>query len=362
MKKVITVIFLIIFLSACMHKESGSIVSLFENSKQLSHHVLKFQDSSDNLLSPAALEIYNDLLIVLDVRAPRLFSAIDLKSGKLIKSWGNVGQGPGELVGVLDFYANYSNIGINAWDPILKKLNFCSYDSLQDSSNPQFENLFGNIKNPDLIEMFYPNVLQLSESTFLALGNNKENRFSLLDISANSIKDVGDYPQQDTRTEVIPMFRNQAYNGMIRFNDRVKKVVYMSRHSEMFEIFNVAAGKFELAYGSYTTIPEYEQSEDMSVSIDEYPNRIGRNVALSTSEEKIFILYQEYKEKDMGNHLLNDAADIVLTFDWNGNPLQLYRLDVGVNHIRFDEKSNRLYAICNNPEPEIIYFDLTIRK
>ncbi len=353
--------FVVLLLISCTQEKQGSVIDLFDHSQSLSYNVFELHDSLGTLLHPAALEVYDDLMVVLDVRASQLFSMVDLNSKKLVKKWGNVGQGPGEFIGVLDFYRNYSNMGINAWDPLLKKLNFCSYDSIENQAVPQFVNLFQNIKNPKMLEMFYPNILQLSDSTFLTLGNSHEKRFSFLNISANSIQDMGDYPSQDTKQGIIPMLRNKAYNGMIRLNSQLNKVVYMSRHSEMFEIYNVDGKGIQFESGNYTTIPEYQQTNEggPSISIDEYTNRIGKNMALSVSTERIFILYQRYPEANSVKSSLSNVADIVLTFDWDGKPLQMYKLNIGVENICFDKQNNRLYAICSNPEPEIIYFDLT---
>ena len=48
----------------------------------------------------------------------------------------------------------------------------------------------------------------------------------------------------------------------------------------------------------------------------------------------------------------------VLTFDYDGNPLKMYRFDQGVVSISMDRSGKAIYAVMDNPEPHIRKFTL----
>jgi hypothetical protein len=353
--------FFFLFLFSCeIKKEITSVMNLFDSPTFLEHQIFDIQINSNELLNPAAIEVYDNLMIVLDIKSENLFSAIDLQEKKYIKSWGSKGQGPGEFIGVMDFYNNYDQTGINAWDPMLQRLNFFAYDTVVLNFNPMPQNLFENTNAKNVLKMFYANILQLNKSLFLAIGNETK-RFSLLNISTNELISTGEYPPQEANTKTHGMLKNLAYNGLIRLNKDLMKVVYISRNSEMFEIFNVNNLGLHVEYGNYTTIPEYKQINDYSIDVEKFPKKQGVNHSLSVTNKYIYILYKTYSADINEQNKYSDdinKADIVLSFDWKGHPLKMYKLDCMVNNIQYDEKNNRLYAIYDNPDPEIIYFDM----
>jgi hypothetical protein len=368
-KKIAAYLLFLLLLCACKgkDKEIVSIVDYFDGGKSLMHQNLNIRDDSDLLLSPVALELEDKLMIALDVRTSQMFSLIDLETNTIKKSWGRKGAGPGEFVGVLDFYKNYKNTGINAWDPMNQRLNFCSFEQISNKDTVIFIDLFEGmkeIKTQNIFEEFHSNVLQLGETKFLAFGNKDgAKRFTLIDIKNNQKTGTGEFPKQDNHQDVIPVFKDQAYNGCMRYNKKQNKVVYVSYESEMFEIFNVEDSGLILKYGNYTTIPKYtfkDKGQGPNISVEKFSNGKGCHVAMSITEEKIFILHQQYEEgasdKDI-EKLTSRDADKILVFDWDGKPLQMYKLDCMVEEIEYDKQKNRLYAI-KSPENEIVYFDL----
>ncbi|GHT71287.1 hypothetical protein FACS189455_2730 [Bacteroidia bacterium] len=367
-KNILLILILLISLSSCKRKEIITITDLFDQQEELSYKTLDIRDDSDLLLSPVALELEGKLMIALDVRSPQMFSLIDLITNTIKRSWGRKGTGPGEFVGVLDFYKNYKNTGINAWDPMNQRLNFCSFEQISNKDTVIFIDLFEGmkeIKTRNIFEEFYSNVLQLDETEFLAFGNKDgAKRFTMIDIKNNQKTGTGEFPKQDDHQDVMPIFRDQAYNGCIRYNKKQNKVVYVSYNSEMFEIFNVEDSGLILKYGNYTTIPEYalkDNGQGPNILVEKFSNGKGCYVAMSVTEEKIFILYQRYEEgasdKDI-EKLTSRDADEILVFDWDGKPLQMYKLDCMVEEIEYDKNKNRFYAIRSKPDPEIVYFDL----
>ncbi|GHT13607.1 hypothetical protein FACS189426_18740 [Bacteroidia bacterium] len=363
-KKIISLfLFVLLFLFACngKNKEINAIVDYFDKEQSLAHKALDIHDDLNVLIEPQEIVIHNNLMVVAHVRDDKLFSLVNLNEKKVIKSWGDRGQGPYDFVGFLDMYENYDNSGINIWDPSLKRLNFFSFDRISNQENPLPQNLFHDLNNPNMLTMLYPNILQLDKSRYLALGNSEDKRFTLLNIESDVMIKTGDFPSSDHNKDLHPIIRNQPYNGKIRFNKRQQKIAYISYESEMFEIFQVADSGLTLVYGNYTTIPKYELSTKKGGTVTErIGNGNGRCIALTTSDEKIFILYQDYPKnadkKDI-DLALSQEANIILEFDWNGKPIRQYHLDCMVNLVFYDKDGNKLYA-SQSPENKIVYFDI----
>ena len=371
MKKNVLLLILLLSIFSCKDREIRTITDLFDTQEQLSYKMLDIEDNSDALLSPAVLLVEGKQIIIHTTRSPQLFASVDLESNMLNKTWGNTGNGPGEFLSVSGFYKNYSGAGVNAWDPMLQRLNFYSFEKIfsNDTTLLPVDLLEGlNETQKSYQEEFYVNVIQLSETKFLGLGNSEDKRFTLVDLTSKTRITTGDFPPQKAEEDLPHLFKIQAYQGAMLYNQKQNKVAYLSSESEMFEIFRVNDSGLELVYGNYTTIPKYAmgsstegEESNFFLKIERFTNGQGKGIALASSDEKIWVLYQEYEkgatDDDLDKFMSNDANKIMV-FDWDGKPLKMYTLDCVVEDIEYDAQSNRLYAIKSKPDPEVVYFEL----
>ncbi|MDD4712119.1 MAG: BF3164 family lipoprotein [Bacteroidales bacterium] len=350
-----TVLHLFIFLlcfTACDNKSVFSIVELFSKTEKLTGQTFKIAGFSENILNPADMEIINKKLVLLDVQASVPFSIIDLEKQKYVKSFGMKGEGPGEIVGVMDFYVNYDGTGINFWDAMLKRLYFCNNDSMLLYNNKCGINIIEKVKDKNLFNNFFLNVLQIDKSLYLGIGNSGNKRFSLINTKTNKVIYTGEYPKQEMSTKIDPFVNAIAYNGTIRYNKEKNRIVFISRESEMIELFDVKESGLELIYGNYSTVPIGEQKT-------EGKDR-GRNIGIAVSDNYIFILCQpraKVSNTQKDKRRVNSAND-VLVFNWDGKPVIHYKLDNKIASISVTKDSKRLYALINKEEPQIIYYDL----
>ena len=361
MKKIFILTSLFIFL-ACINKKNVSIVELFETSQLINHQVFDIH-GVEELLNPVSISTFTNNLIIRNSKTPQLFTIIDIESKRIIKHCGNSGQGPGEFLGVMDFYNNYLETGINIWDARLLRLSFYPYSDLMRDSIISCQNIVIGINDNEKFFDTTPTVMQIDSSLFFTLGGHTNKLFTLLDTKNNIRKEIGDYPPEDLNTQIHFMLKRLAYNGKIRYNKSLKKLVYISLASEMFEIYDINDSNCELVMGNYSTTPKYgediQANGGRSVKFDLLNNGNGENMELTISDENIYILYQTYnKEKIEKERRLQGTGDLVLVFDWNGNPIKSYTLDCFVKTIHYDKVRNRLFAIHDNPDPEIIYFEL----
>jgi len=372
--RIILVTLLLFTLLSCNNKKNISIIDSFKTRQTLTHKVFDLQDAENSWLqNPYSLAVSCNTITAWNPRAPDVFTTIDITTKRIIKHWGTIGQGPNEFIGTIDIYNNYSESGLNVWNGPTGKLYFFSHSNLESDST-YFQIIPTSLNKPEghNIYDFAPSVIQIDSSMFfVAAGGRIDKRLALLDLKNNEVKEFGDFPSEDINSQASVGARNMAYEGRMRYNSSLKKLVYMSFNSEMFEIYNVINGNdVELTMGNYTTVPKYRIASNniglQGAVVERVGNGKGRNRALAVSDGNIFILYQDYERVGMVEQTEPKLyADIVLVFDWNGNPVKLYTLDCFVSWITYDKARNRLWAIHHNEitlDPEIIYFELYKNK
>lgn len=76
---------------------------------------------------------------------------------------------------------------------------------------------------------------------------------------------------------------------------------------------------------------------------------------MAVSDNFIYALYsgRSFKEYKMSC----SDAEYIYVYDWSGNLIKLYKLDVPVSRICLDEQNEKLYAIANLPDPALVVFD-----
>ena len=346
-----------LFLGACNNNKNDSTVDSFKTNQLLTHKVFDVQNGTNELMDPYNFAVAGNTVTLLNFRAPKNFTTIDASTGKVIKQWGERGQGPDEFLRVMDIYNTGTRL--NIWDNAKSKLYFCSESDLE-SDSVYFQNIPTGIEGN---RYRYNSVIQLDTVVFFAVGGDGNKLFTLFNTKNNEVKEIGDFPPEDANNHISPVFRKSAYNGRIRYNSSLKKLVYISIASEMFEIYNFDGADVEFAMGNYSTIPQYKEvveGNTRRLSISGI-NGKGNNYGIAVSDKNIFILYQDYKRAGIEQETDTKPADIVLVFDWNGKPIKKYELDCLVMKIDYDKVRNRLWAIHNNEDtldPEIIYFEL----
>lgn len=79
-------------------------------------------------------------------------------------------------------------------------------------------------------------------------------------------------------------------------------------------------------------------------------------ISLCISPKYVYGLYSGKNFKENGLETL--AGTIIYVFDWNGEAIKKYELNVPVTLISVDNKDEMLYAFSNMPDPELIRFKI----
>jgi hypothetical protein len=356
-KNYLIVVFLFSFFSNCENKKI-TLSSYFDGKQAISLHSITLL-SEEVTADPGTLLCYDSLLILQNLMSQPVFSVVDINKGTLIRSWGTVGNGPGEYVGCLQMDLSFQRGLINIPDNFQARMYQYSLDSILYSNEVQPNDLFSSSKNKHTKNM-YSRILQVNDSIFLGIQISNLGRFLVFNINSDESYPQGEFPKSDDQQKLpdenIKML-GDAYQGYLRYNYVQNKVVYASSNSEIVEIFKLNGLHLELEKGYYTSLPSYSLKETgdggkfLQLQIDN-----GHTIDLSSSDKFIYVLYADaakdasFEEKHISN--------LILVFDWNGEPVKKYILDAKVKAFTVSEDEKRIFAVYNNPDPEIIYFDL----
>jgi len=347
----VLLLFIVISCIGC-DKNKEHITDYFsESSEKLNHKVFHFSNSEE-ILNPVGLMTYDSLLFVQNLRSPQFFSLININQEKLIRHFGNSGEGPGEFLINIQIDKVKSKQCINAPEATLKRMYQYSIDSLLKIKNVKPKNIFQQSPNK-AAQLFFHGIQQINDSIFIGMGGYTGKRFTIFNRYNNKYTYFGDFPD---KSEVSLDFKGSAYQGAIKYNEYSQKLVFISNTSEMLEFYDCKNDRMNLLKGYYTSIPVYKFVEEGGTRhIASFcPGK--HFMSLTYTKNYVYILYVQ--KEDDASIFEKCKGDCILVFDWKGKPIKKYQLDCEVKTIEINEDGSRIYAIRNNPDPEIIYFNI----
>lgn len=349
MKNYIVCAFVIFVLFSCKNN-TDSLTDLFKKTKTLNHNEL-ICDSDYLMGSSGKMLIIDSILITLDYNNERMFHVFDIKNNKYINNLGVKGQGPNEFLQPysLIYHSHIDFLSYDLLDNSLKKIRI---DSLMNGTI-SYEKMisFNSISNLIVIPTKYNN--------YIGFGLYESNMFKLIDSDGKDIGLFMDFPT-DKETKTID-HRNIAlgYQGSLAINMDRDKLVYASLYGTILGIYNIKENsinqEFLLVY-DYPQFTVQNEGEGMSSPITKDCICAFRDIY--ATDKYIYSLYSGKTISKLGEKAFE--AQNIYVFDWEGNPVIHYRLDVPINNMAVLSNNKRIYAISNLPEPTLIEFEIDL--
>ena len=150
---------------------------------------------------------------------------------------------------------------------------------------------------------------------------------------------------------------SMGYGGRLRLHPNGKKFVAVTDLGVILEIFSINDDKsINRTVSKYYSFPKFEMvpyGEALSLVFDK-DNKFGYQDVKVDSD----YIYTLFSESTLGEYE-NDPADpfkSLLIYDWNGEPVQRFDLEVPITG--FDIAKNVLYGVVIKPEPRIVKYKL----
>lgn len=330
---------------SCDESSDSNIID-FEKSVTLNHKVL---ETSDELIlsSLNLLEVIGSNLVVVDMKADKeMITLVDLKTDE-IYMLGRKGRGPGELGMPMRLHKSQIDGSFEIYDMLTKKVLTYNLDScIKSPSNyiPDFRDVNKGFFEATLVEDvvfgtgFFENGVLVKE-----LGND-------------SLKHYLRYPEDENGySEYV---KSMAYQTMLQFNHQKHSLLlYRFNHGYLSFVNLFGNDSISLTNEYIINMPQYfDNSEGGGTGVRfSRDNKFGFK-HVTYSDDYVYCLYVGRTPEDYNNKYA--YANRIWKFDWEGNPIKEYVLDVDVSCLAVDHNNQNIYAIRVGPKVDIVKFEL----
>ena len=315
--------------------------------KTLNGKILTFNEP----IMPAALSVVDSVLILLNINSVTNFLVhkYNLNSMEKIGESVSIGNGPGEMLSVWKIQITDSSVWL--LDRMKRIVNKYEISDFCFSDHPILEHTIQFTSYVDDISV-------LSDHEIVAMiAEPYRGRLILFDMEGNQLFENGEIPDDGTKKHPIEKAKGAVCYMVTNPLDKRIGLVYMS--TDLIEIYDTEANLLKQVHGPDQFFPHFKvhNSDGGTTRVgtvkgkarEAYYSPVGFN-------NEIWALYSgKYDDpKDIHLHLI----DTIIVFDWDGNPLRYYKLDMPVFKFTIDEQNNKIYAISDSPDFNIIEFDL----
>ena len=298
--------------------------------------------------APLAMDYLDSAIIVFDEKTYNgLYHRISCNTPDSVTDFGERGQGINEFMMPLDFQTTY-NGEYTIFDYAQKKL----FQINPSKSLTSFQTVLKDTT---------PNTVKLLASrydTYISFGFYQDCMFMLKDKSGKQLKKIGDFPSRDNNEKKqINQLKGMAYQGTWKINPTNDKFVYATNSADILYFYRIdstditSIKKYELNYPTYQVKEKgYARSAPLSTENKK------TFLSVSVSDKFVYLLYSGKCFKDAGLKALE--GNIIYVFDWNGEPVKKYLLNIPITQLCLDYHSNELYGFANLPNPTLVKFKL----
>lgn len=295
-----------------------------------------------------SLQKVGHFLIVLDYSTDSFFHLISLKDQTDKGLYGSKGQGPNDFIhpGKLHQYSD-------------KQL--CCFDSSKGeiklltihTDNEKIEcSVLCKVKQNQAFE-----IIPIDENTLLSNGAFEKSMFQLTTLQNEILSSSEEYPFKDDKEHKLPnQLRAMAYQGILAMN-RQNKIAYAISNAHQIHFYDakdsrlVKTGETIKNYAQY--IPDGNTS-GYSVINDGNSPKCFTDLAVTNNH-----VYALYSGRTFKEHQLSyRESEYLFVYDWNGEKIKSYHLDIPISCFCIDEKEKKIYAIANLPDPTLVTFTL----
>lgn len=295
------------------------------------------------ILKPAQVFRMNDSYMIWDLTDERIFSLVNFDSKKVIKGIRR-GSGPGEILSTISLQVKDDKFLI--YDADRRKLNqvVVSADTIL---------ILNEVEEINFDTRLF--VINYQDSHMIANGLFEDAWLVTIQSDGEIISKV-DFPTFEETDNTPKMELSMLYLSTHTANKPDnKKVIAVTQDFGVISFFNYING---------SVLEEYKQLKYYGPKFI-LPERGGIAwskeglvgfCGLDCDDEYVYTIYsgRTYSEYGMESH----HCENLLVYDWEGNPVKHYTLDIPLFSMKFDKEKNTIYGIGYNPEGVFVEYQL----
>lgn len=282
------------------------------------------------------------------------FHIFSRKSGEYIRSFGQIGQGPGEItLPVSGFSTDQQQNKIFFYD--LRQFKLTEY-SLYHTENEINVNAKDYTLPPEIRNIRGDRFISLGNDQFISAYNSSFDvsyRFIKTSLD-DTIRTYNQYPRLSEPEEFIRVeYSYFSYMGALATKPDGKKFVHATRGGCILEIFDCSdwikplktKRFFEPAYKAPRKDTRYPFIQWDSNSIN------GISVIRCT-DTYIYAIYSDSRGEN--------TYDQIAVFDWNGDPVKLFSFENGIISFVIENNDKKGYALIRDPDHDVCLVDFDL--
>jgi len=253
------------------------------------------------------------------------------------------GNGPNELL-------NITNLSLSGNSIILAECNkkkLVELDLTGTSTDLIFTDLPGEYGS-------FTSVVR-SGDLIIATGLFEPGRYLCYNLANNAVSFFGSYPSESgkVRNPDNLLASNVYLSSKLAIspdNSHFACVHYNSGTLDINEITNDSIINSRLLAFHYPATVEKRRGDDIRVAIKN--DNVNGFFDVTASNKYIYALYSGKTFEDAGVKL--SYCDYLMVFDWEGNPVECYHMDIPLSLIAYNQTDNVLYGIGINDNTELL--------
>ncbi|MDW3194348.1 MAG: BF3164 family lipoprotein [Cytophagales bacterium] len=303
---------------------------------------------SDYFRDPDGIAVIQDtILLVTDGKTEDAIHFVNIRTQELIKTYGKIGEGPGELAThVVPMYLESQSNVIELLEPAKKRLATYSIDSLLNGSDSYFPSFA--VGPPEIGSPL--GMTRIDEENFVINANFPCSRL----LKWNSSSD-----QLDCSPGVIPLDdidlgqkSNLTYEVMAVRPDQKLIATAMYKYNRI-DIYNLELQHQFAIVGDQNSNPfDYCKIINGKTNCEYQKMEKFSSAAIYASQDHIYVSRLVPLSRNPQN--IYDHEVVLLVFDWEGNSVGRMSLGRFVFSFTVDEKNKKLYAIDDQLTKQMI--------
>ncbi len=338
--KQITILTIVFCITACSTKNKEN-----QKNKILSHTKIGLKDGF--IGNGGFLLICKNKVIGFEESAllPAFYRVEKDKNNFNLSRFVNRGQGPDEVLRPFNIqYQNEDTIGV------YDIMNMSYYSIPITSNNDSIE-----IRKHINFNKRYFRVIKTAYRQYLAL-SNEDNLFELLNSDAQIIKTSFQYPYKNENEKTLQnSIRSIAYQGTLATNPNATRCVFAPFSGEIIQFYKIKKEDIELVNKIERDYPQYD-IENGNAIINANTNE--GYLSIATTEKFVYALFNGCPIKESLESNESMEGQILRVFDWNGNEIKEFDLDIPCKHIGISHDDKILWAVAKAPDISLVYFNL----
>lgn len=286
--------------------------------------------------------ITDSVLAVTTPKEDTLLTLISIPKGKVIKRIIPTGKGPGEMI-VLRFCAQANKDQLWIHDPNQEKVCRLNIETVANEAY-QIEPIV-KLRSTSLLKI---------DDYFVGSGSIvRDNRFQIFDSQGNLITSCLHYQKPEKHRDMPDHVYATVFQGDYTVHPDNKKFVFSSDMSGNIHFFDFTPNSIYLNTDLFFYHPSFT-NRGAHYIIDR-DSKMGFPI-IDSDKHYVYTLYAGNKTKE--ELLSNLTSDQILVYDWSGNPVKRYELEIPIFTFCLNGAGDKIYGVAFNPETIIVQYDL----